>query len=64
MPPHTHDHSHHHDHAHIHAPGERHPHAKVSPSLLRFSALERFAIAAVLALAMWAAVFWAIGGKV
>jgi hypothetical protein len=66
MPPHTHDHSHHHhghDHAHPHAPGERHPHAKVSLSLLRFSALERFLIAGLLTLVMWAAVIWAIGGK-
>lgn len=65
MPPHQHIHAHSHaeSHAHSHALGERHPHAEVSPSLLRFSAWQRLAIAAVFAAMMWAAVFWAIGWK-
>jgi hypothetical protein len=34
--------------------------AIVSASLLRFSAMQRLAIAAVLAVLLWGAVFWAI----
>jgi hypothetical protein len=52
-----------HQHSHTHGPGERHPHAEVSPSLLRFSVLQRLAIAVVLAALMWGAVFWAIGAR-
>jgi hypothetical protein len=61
--PHQHTHDHAHANAHVHAPGERHPHAEVSPSLLRFSALERIGIALMLTAILWAAVFWAIGWK-
>ncbi|GEM_PF-1883139 len=62
MPAHQHIHSHHH-HTHAHPPGERHPHAEVAPSLLRFSVAQRLAIAVALAALLWAAVFWAIGWK-
>lgn len=63
MPQHSHDHHHTHSHAHMHmhAPGERHPHAEVSPSLLRFSVAQRFLIALALSVVMWLAVGWAIG---
>jgi hypothetical protein len=53
-----------HIHPHSHAPGERHPHATVSPSLLRFSVFERLAIAVLLAVILWGAVVWAIGSTV
>ena len=46
-------HSHHH-------PGHAHPPAIVSPSILRLSALERLAAAAVLIVALWGAVAWAM----
>jgi uncharacterized membrane protein YccC len=59
MPQHSHDQHHH--HAHRHAPGERHPHAEVSSSLLRFSVAQRLLIALALTAAMWLAVGWAIG---
>lgn len=52
-----------HKHTHTHALGERHPHAEVPPSLLRFSALERLLIAVLLAALLWGAVLWAIGSK-
>jgi hypothetical protein len=54
---HTHDHSHPHHHHH---PGEAHPLAAVSPSILRLSAVERLAAASVAIAAIWAAVLWAI----
>lgn len=59
MPSHHHAHSH--TDVHTHAPGERHPHVEASPSLLRFSAMERIGIALALTGILWAAVFWAIG---
>jgi hypothetical protein len=62
MSAHQHSHSHHHP-THTHAPGERHPHAQVTPSLLRFSVPQRLAIALALAAILWAAVLWAIGWK-
>jgi len=43
-----------------HHPGQAHPPAVVSPSILRLSALERLASVTVLIAALWAAVFWAI----
>jgi hypothetical protein len=54
MPTHVHDHHHHHH------PGEGHPPASISPSILRLSAIERLAAAAVLIVLIWAAVFWAM----
>jgi hypothetical protein len=50
-PPHLHHH-HHPDHAH--------PSAALAPSLLRLSAAERLAGAAVLIALLWGAVWWAI----
>jgi hypothetical protein len=47
--------SHHHHH---HAPGA-HP-VTVRPSILRLSAWERLAFAAVIIACLWAAVLWAI----
>ncbi len=55
MPTHVHDHHHHHHH-----PGEGHPPASIAPSILRLSAVERLAAAAVLIVLIWAAVFWAM----
>ena len=54
MPTHVHDHHHHHH------PGEGHPPASISASILRLSAIERLAAAAVLIVLIWAAVFWAM----
>jgi hypothetical protein len=51
----SHPHPHHH-----HDPDHAHPSAAVAPSLLRLSAAERLAGAAVLIALMWGAVFWAI----
>jgi hypothetical protein len=48
------------DHHHHHHPGEAHPAADVAPSLLRLSAMERLAGAAVVIALLWGAVFWAI----
>jgi hypothetical protein len=45
---------------HHHAPGHAHPPASVSPSILRLSAWERLAVAAVIIAALWGAVAWAI----
>ncbi len=50
-PPHPH---HHHD------PDRAHPSVAVAPSLLRMSAAERLAGAAVLIALLWGAVAWAI----
>ncbi len=47
---------------HHHHPGHAHPAATVSPSILRLSALERLAAAAVVIVALWGAVFWAMSG--
>jgi hypothetical protein len=43
-----------------HHPGHAHPSATVAPSILRMSALERLAAVAVVIVALWGAVFWAI----
>ena len=43
-----------------HHPGHAHPPATVSPSILRLSALERLAAAAVVIVVLWGAVFWAM----
>jgi hypothetical protein len=53
MPTHIHQHHHHH-------PGQGHPPASISPSILRMSAIERLAAAAVVIALIWAAVFWAM----
>ena len=45
---------------HHHHTGEAHPVAGVAPSLLRMSALERLALAAIAAIVLWAAVWWAL----
>jgi len=45
---------------HHHHPGHGHPPVTVSPSILRLSALERLAAAAVLIVALWCAVLWAM----
>jgi hypothetical protein len=45
---------------HHHHPGRAHPPVTVSPSILRLSALERLAAAAVLIVALWGAVLWAM----
>jgi hypothetical protein len=47
-------------HHHHHHPGRSHPPATVSPSILRLSALERLGAVAVLIVALWGAVFWAM----
>jgi hypothetical protein len=57
MPTHIHDHHHHHH------PGEGHPPASISPSILRLSAIERLAAASVVIVMIWAAVFWAMAGS-
>jgi hypothetical protein len=54
MPTHV-QHPHHHHH-----PGEGHPPAAISPSMLRMSVFERLAIAAVLVAALWGVVAWAM----
>jgi hypothetical protein len=38
----------------------RHTHAVVAPSILRLSAWQRLAVVAVLVLALWGAVLWAM----
>jgi hypothetical protein len=50
------------DHHHHHHPGHSHPPATVSPSILRLSAYERLAAVAVMIVALWGAVFWAMSG--
>jgi hypothetical protein len=45
---------------HHHRPGDAHPAARVPPSLLRLSAAERLAAAAVAIALMWGVVVWAI----
>ncbi len=45
---------------HHHHTGEAHPVARVAPSLLRMSALERMAVAAIAAAVLWIAVGWAL----
>jgi hypothetical protein len=57
MPTQIHEHAHHHHH---HLPGEGHPPASISPSILRLSAAERLAAAGVVIAVIWAVVFWAM----
>jgi hypothetical protein len=54
MPTHV-PHPHHHHH-----PGQGHPPASISPSILRMSVLQRLAIAAALIVLLWSAVIWAM----
>jgi hypothetical protein len=49
-----------HDAHHHHHPGQAHPPATVSPSILRLSVLERLAAVAVIVAALWGAIFWAM----
>ena len=54
MPTHVlHPHHHHH-------PGQGHPPASSSPSILRMSVRQRLAIAAALIALLWGAVIWAM----
>ncbi|HEU5276059.1 MAG TPA: hypothetical protein VFU97_20550 [Xanthobacteraceae bacterium] len=53
-------HPHHHHPHHHHPAGAAHPAAQIAPSLLRLSAAERLAGAAVVIALLWGAVFWAI----
>ena len=46
---------------HHHEPGHAHPVARVAPSLLRMSALERIGAATVVAGILWIAVWWVTG---
>jgi hypothetical protein len=47
---------------HHHHPGQAHPPATISPSILRLSAGERLAASAVLIALIWGAVIWAMAG--
>jgi hypothetical protein len=43
-----------------HHPGRGHPPASISPSILRMSVVQRFAISGALTALLWAAVIWAM----
>jgi hypothetical protein len=45
---------------HHHPSGHAHPPADVAPSLIRLSAIERLAAAAVVIALLWGAVAWAM----
>jgi len=45
---------------HDHSPGQGHPPAAISPSILRMSVVERLAIAVGLIALVWGAVVWAM----
>jgi hypothetical protein len=45
---------------HHHHPGHVHPSPRVSPSLLRLSALQRVGVVAILLALLWTAVAWAL----
>jgi hypothetical protein len=45
---------------HAHRPGQGHPPAAISPSILRMSVVQRLGIAAVLIVLLWGAVLWAM----
>jgi hypothetical protein len=45
---------------HHHNPGDAHPEARLSLSLLRMSVIERVAFAVLAALVLWAAVWWVL----
>jgi hypothetical protein len=45
---------------HHHHPGQGHPPASISPSILRMSVLQRLASAAALIALLWGAVIWAM----
>jgi hypothetical protein len=51
-----------HSHHHRHPPGQGHPPATISHSILRMSVVERLALAAVLIAALWGVVLWAMQG--
>jgi hypothetical protein len=44
---------------HHHHNGAPHPPPGIAPSLLRFSVIQRIAVAGALVALIWAAVFWA-----
>jgi hypothetical protein len=52
------DHSHHHNHHH--QPGEGHPPASVSMSILRLSAVQRLAASGIAIAMIWGVVLWAM----
>ncbi|MCC6887825.1 MAG: hypothetical protein IT536_04750 [Hyphomicrobiales bacterium] len=54
MPPQAHLHRHH------HSPGEGHPPARATPSILRLSLPERLAAAGLFIAVIWAGVWWAM----
>ena len=54
------DHHHQHGHHHHHHPEHAHPPARVAPSILRLSVLQRLGFAAGLIALLWAAAFWAM----
>ena len=45
---------------HHHHPGHHHPSPRLSPSLMRMSALSRLGGAAVLIVVLWGAVVWSM----
>jgi hypothetical protein len=45
---------------HHHRPGQGHPPAAISPSILRMSVVQRLGIAAALIVLLWGAVLWAM----
>ena len=47
-------------HHHHHPQGHAHPPASVAPSILRLSAAERIAAAALLIAVLWVSVYWAM----
>jgi hypothetical protein len=47
-------------HPHHHRPGEGHPPAAISPSILRLSALARLAAAGGVIVVIWGMVIWAM----
>jgi hypothetical protein len=51
---------HRHNTHHHHHPGDVHPPAAVSASILRLSALHRLSISAVLVVLVWVTAFWAM----
>jgi hypothetical protein len=46
---------------HHHHPEQSHPPAKLSPSILRMSAVQRLGFAAALIGLLWISAFWAMG---
>jgi hypothetical protein len=57
---HGHDYGHSHHHAHSHGPAAPHPAQAVTWSILRMTALARFAAAAGVSAALWAFIWFAM----